>query len=121
MAGQLLLHSDRADLALLLPDELREAHAPNTALRDDAPAHGLAARTSKKRGRADNAAKRCVGAKAAKDGADELLAPLRSTGADSLWAGGFVDVGNAANEDAPGATLDLADDDDALLESAGFL
>jgi hypothetical protein len=114
MAGQLLKHSDKPHLAALLPEELREAHTPQNVLRDDAPAQRTAdavasgAHSGRKRTRLAAAAA-SVSARAAKKPTLDALPSLAA--AKTLWDEELL-------EDA-GALVE-GDDDEALLEGAGF-
>ena len=110
MAGQLLKHSDQPHLADRLAPELRDAHEPSAAARDDAPlvaaaapaeAPAAAPRRAKPKPRA--------GGKRKADAALEDLPPLAAT---SLWDGDAL-----KDEGAP--SFEHGDDDDALLD--GFM
>ena len=104
MAGQLLLHSDKPHLADLIAPELRNVHAPATAVRDDAP---VTRPPSKKRGRAKAAAR----AQTPKSARTMTLPPLSAGG---MWDDDFVG-------DSGDATLEAGDGDEALLDAAGFV
>mgnify|MGYP004256975883 FL=1 len=101
MVSELLRHSNRADVCERIPEHLRLCHRPQAVTRDDAPvvAHSKARRQQQQPAR-------------------PVMTDLFGT--DNEWALGPlgpVSFGEDAEEAEPN---DQADDEDDLLELAGF-
>ena len=103
MVSELLRHSNRADVCERIPEHLRLCHRPQEVTRDDAPvvAHSKARQQQQQRQK------------------QSMRPAMRDLfGTDNEWALGPLNP--VATEGEEGVEQDEAEEEDGLLDLAGF-